>query len=63
MGFLMDFVILMKPLPHNLCKPFVLYLEPIVMRSFTMLLCDSAHHFPDPQRREELVTENLLGLS
>jgi phenylpropionate dioxygenase-like ring-hydroxylating dioxygenase large terminal subunit len=26
MGFLMDFVILMKPLPHNLCKPFVLYL-------------------------------------
>jgi hypothetical protein len=26
MGFLMDFVILMKPHPYNLFKPFVLYL-------------------------------------
>jgi transposase, IS5 family len=27
MGFLVNFVILMKPQPHNLFKPFVLYLD------------------------------------
>jgi hypothetical protein len=27
MGFLVNFVILMKPHPHNLFKPFVLYLD------------------------------------
>jgi bacteriorhodopsin len=45
MGFLMDFVILMKPHPHNIFKLFVLYLDILYVlwvELSKLLICQSA---------------------